>query len=316
MKELTKAPLIRMQAVHKRYGHVEALGGIDLAVGPGEVVALLGPNGAGKTTAFEVLLGLVEPSGGIARVLGASPGTAARSRTGAMLQGAGLPDQGTVGELVRLVARSYPASLPVDETLARVGLLEKERRTVAVLSGGERQRLLLAMATVAAPELLLLDEPTAAMDVQSRRAFWAHAREAVRDGATILFATHDLAEADEIADRVVVLQHGRVIADSTPAELKRRVTAAVIELNTDAPLELLHALPGVEQVEGLHAAEDGASTRRLTIRTADAEATLVPLVRGGYRAAGLRVTGPRLEDAFWQLTHESDIEAVIGAPTT
>jgi ABC-2 type transport system ATP-binding protein len=211
--------VLEMRSVRKEYGGVVALTGVDLRVERGQIVALLGPNGAGKSTAFELLLGLIRPTDGQVTVLGQAPGGLVRRRVGAMLQTAGLPEQVTVRELVRLIGRSYPAALPLDEVLRRAGLGSRAGRLVTDLSGGERQRLQLAMAIVGAPEVLLLDEPTAAMDVASRRAFWNQARASVRDGATILFATHDLAEAATIADRIVVVHHGRVIAEGTLDEL-------------------------------------------------------------------------------------------------
>jgi ABC-2 type transport system ATP-binding protein len=210
--------VIEMSGVTKEYGPVHALDGVDLRVERGEIVALLGPNGAGKTTTFELLLDLARPTRGRVEVLGGPP-SAARGRVGAMLQSAGLPEQVTVRELVRLVGRSYPQALPVEEVLDRVQLAGRAGRTVTALSGGERQRLLLALALVGEPELLLLDEPTAAMDVVSRRSFWAQARTAVGHGATILFATHDMTEAETVADRILVIARGRLLADGSPAEL-------------------------------------------------------------------------------------------------
>jgi ABC-2 type transport system ATP-binding protein len=208
-----------MRSVRKEYGAVVALADFDLRVERGQIVALLGPNGAGKSTAFELLLGLIGPTDGDVSVLEQPPGGLVRRRLGAMLQTAGLPELVTVRELVRLIGRSYPASLPVDEVLERTALTSRAARMVTQLSGGERQRLQLAMAMVGAPEVLLLDEPTAAMDLASRRAFWERARASVRDGATILFATHDLAEAAAVADRIVVVHHGQVVAEGTPEEL-------------------------------------------------------------------------------------------------
>ncbi|WP_432514302.1 ABC transporter ATP-binding protein [Kineococcus sp. SYSU DK001] len=210
--------VIEMSGVAKTYGAVRAVDGLDLRVREGEVVALLGPNGAGKSTTFELLLDLVRPTTGTVRVLGGPP-SAARARVGAMLQSAGLPEQVIVRELVRLVGHAYPHHLPVADVLDRTGLTTRATRTVTALSGGERQRLLLALALVGEPELLLLDEPTAAMDVLARRAFWAQARAATAAGATILFATHDLTEAAAVADRVVVLAAGRCVADGTPQAL-------------------------------------------------------------------------------------------------
>jgi len=205
--------VLEMRGVRKEYGEVTALDGMDLAVEQGEIVAVLGPNGAGKTTTFELLLGLIRPTTGSVRVLGEEPGPRVRGRIGAMLQSAGLPEQVTVRELVRLIGRSYPQSLDVDDVLASTGLTKRARRAVTTLSGGERQRVLLALALVGAPQLLLLDEPTAAMDVAAKRTFWEQAR--ALDDATIVFATHDLAEAAAVADRVLVVSQGRLVADTT-----------------------------------------------------------------------------------------------------
>ena len=205
--------VLEMRDVRKEYGEVTALDGMDLAVEQGEIVAVLGPNGAGKTTTFELLLGLIRPTAGSVRILGEEPGPRVRGRIGAMLQSAGLPEQVTVRELVRLIGRSYPQSLDVDDVLASTGLTKRARRAVTTLSGGERQRVLLALALVGAPQLLLLDEPTAAMDVAAKHTFWEQARGL--DGATVVFATHDLAEAAAVADRVLVVAQGRLVADTT-----------------------------------------------------------------------------------------------------
>ena len=210
--------VIEMSEITKKYGSVDALDSLDLTVERGGIVALLGPNGAGKTTMFELLLGLARPNRGRVEVLGGAP-SAARGRIGAMMQSAGLPEQVTVRELVRLIGRSYPHALPVDEVLKRVNLTGRATRTVTTLSGGERQRLLLALALIGEPELLLLDEPTVAMDVLSRRSFWTQARTAIGHGATILFTTHDMAEAEAVADRILVMARGRLLADGTPAEI-------------------------------------------------------------------------------------------------
>jgi ABC-2 type transport system ATP-binding protein len=212
---------VSMRGVSKTYGDVAALTDTSFDVTEGEAVALLGPNGAGKSTLFELMLGLIQPTTGSLRVLGEVPGGDVRHRVGAMLQDGGLPGQVTVAELVRLVGRSYPSMLPVDEVLARTGLSDRRRRRISALSGGERQRTLLAAATIGVPALLLLDEPTSAMDLEGRRSFWAHTRASIRDGATLVFATHDLREAEAIADRVLLLQDGRLVADGTTAELLR-----------------------------------------------------------------------------------------------
>lgn len=203
----------------KRYGTVDALEALDLRVRRSEIVALLGPNGSGKSTTFELLLGLIRPTAGTLSVLGGRPGGPVRQHVGAMLQSGELPEAVTVAELVGLIARSYPAALAADPLLARLGLMSKRGALVSSLSGGERQRVRLAMALIGAPRLLLLDEPTAAMDVNARQEFWRQVHASVDSGATLLFATHDLHEAFAEADRVVMLHRGRVVADGSPAEL-------------------------------------------------------------------------------------------------
>jgi ABC-2 type transport system ATP-binding protein len=294
--------VLRLAQVRKAFGDVVALDGVDLEVAPGEVVALLGPNGAGKSTLFELLLGLVAPTSGTVRVLGEPPGGAVRSRVGAMLQSAGLPEQVTVREVVELVGRSYPWSLAVDPLLAEVGLAQRWRHEIATLSGGERQRLLLALALVGLPELLVLDEPTAAMDLAARRGFWAFARDATIRGATLLFATHDLAEAEEVADRVVLLHRGRVMADAPPTQLAQLVPGSLVTVVTDAPAGTIAAWPGVGEVRPAEGPRPPGGWSRLTVSAADAPSVVVPLVRGGYALAELTVRDADLETAFARLT--------------
>jgi ABC-2 type transport system ATP-binding protein len=211
--------VVRIRGLVKAYDGVRALDGVDVTVTAGEVVAVLGPNGAGKSTLFEIMLGLLHPTAGEVQVLGARPGAGARLRMGVMMQSAGLPESVTVSELVRLVGRAHPRALPTRDVLERVNLLQHAGRRVTELSGGERQRMQLAMALVGAPELLLLDEPTAAMDVRSRRSFWKQAQAASAAGVTVIFATHDLTEASTVADRVVVIGEGRILAEGTPDSL-------------------------------------------------------------------------------------------------
>lgn len=297
--------VVELDGVTKAYGEVRALDGVDLSIGRGEVVAILGPNGAGKTTLFEMVLGLGRPTSGTVSVLGGVPGSAVRRRTGAMLQSAGLPDQTTVAELVRLIGRAYPQALPVDEVLARTALADRADRTVTRLSGGERQRLLLALAIVSAPELLVLDEPTAAMDMASRRGFWERAQESVIDGATMVFATHDLAEADTFADRVVVLVHGRVVADASPAQLKDLVAGRVVRVRTDASQAELAEFGAIDRLEPDPDVDPGAGppgSRAWRIHTSRAEDVLVPLVQRGRLVSDLLVSEADLSDAFAHLT--------------
>jgi ABC-2 type transport system ATP-binding protein len=214
-------PVASLEAVTRRYGSITAVDGVSLAVYRGQTVAFLGPNGAGKTTAVELLLGLLKPDEGEARLFGGPPAEAVASGlVGAMLQDAGLPSGATVAELIGLMQALYPDPLDLPEALRLADLEEVADRQVQRLSGGERQRVRLALALAGNPELLILDEPTAALDVEARRAFWARARDSVAGGRTLLFATHRLEEADAVADRAVVVARGRLVADGSPAEIK------------------------------------------------------------------------------------------------
>jgi ABC-2 type transport system ATP-binding protein len=224
---------VAAHGVAKRYGRVDALRELDLRIPRGQIVALLGSNGSGKSTTFELLLGLVRPSAGVVYVLGERPGGPVRRHIGAMLQSGELPEAVTVTELVGLIGRSYPAAVPTGPLLARLGLAAKRNALVSSLSGGERQRVRLAMALVGAPRLLLLDEPTVAMDLTAREEFWRQVHTSVGGGATLLFATHDLHEAFAQADRVVMLHRGRIVADGTPAGLSDASRIEVEDLFRD-----------------------------------------------------------------------------------
>jgi ABC-2 type transport system ATP-binding protein len=301
--------VLELSGVTKTHGRVTALDKVDLEVEAGELVALLGPNGAGKTTMFELLLGLSSPTEGGIRVLGGAPGSRGIvGRIGAMLQGAGLPENITVHDLVRLIGRSYPLSLPVELVLERVGLTARRNRTVTDLSGGERQRLLLAAAIVGVPDLLLLDEPTAAMDPEGKRGFWREARTAVGDGTTVVFATHDLAEADSVAQRVVVLGQGRILADGTPSELKSVIHGKTVRLQTDVPIAELAALPGSGpvEVEGPGTTPDHQWVR---VHSEAPEELVAALLARGIPVEGLTIVDAELEDAFLKLT---DAKAMKG----
>lgn len=282
----------------KRFSGVTALAGIDLRVDRGETVALLGPNGAGKSTSINLLLGLLRPDGGTVSVLGGAPQPAMRGgRVGAMLQsgrGMGFPPGVSVTELISLAARFYPAPAPVEVTLARAGLAELANRRTERLSGGEAQRLSFALAVVGDPELVFLDEPTVAMDVESRRRFWTMMRGFAAEGRTVLFATHYLDEADAVADRIVVLSRGSVVADGTPSQIKgrvgvRRVRFTLPDLSAD-----LSGLPGVTDVQ-----RRGA---QVSLRCVDADAVVRAICAQQLAFHGLEVTGADLEDAFVELT--------------
>jgi ABC-2 type transport system ATP-binding protein len=294
-------PAVELSGVRRRFGEVTAVADLSFQVGRGETVALLGPNGAGKTTVLEMMLGLRRPDTGVISVLGTSPSVAsAGARVGAMLQEGGLPPGAKVAELVDVVRRLYPRPLALADTLRLSDLEQLAGRRVERLSGGEQQRVRLALALAGWPELLVLDEPTAAMDVATRRSFWAVAGEYVADGRSLVFATHRLDEADEVAGRVVVVAGGRLVADGAPAALKARAgRSAVMRFSGDGvPLEILERLPAVDGIELVRG--------RVTLRTADRDRTIRALLDTVPELDDLEVAGTRLEEAFLELTGEED----------
>jgi ABC-2 type transport system ATP-binding protein len=230
-------PVAELRGVTKRYGAVEALGGVDLTMNAGEVVALLGPNGAGKTTAVRILLGLAQPTSGRASVFGHAPGSQqARLRRGAVLQVAKVPETLKVREHVELFSSYYPNPLPVGESIAAAGLGGLENRLFGELSGGQKQRVLFALAICGNPDLLFLDEPTVGLDVEARRALWDRIRAFVGRGGSVLLTTHYLEEARVLANRVAVIRRGLIIAEGTPAQIMARTASTGLE---DAFLSLM-----------------------------------------------------------------------------
>jgi ABC-2 type transport system ATP-binding protein len=228
------APVASLENVTRRFGEVTAVDDLSIQIHRGETVALLGPNGAGKTTTVETLLGLLATDEGTVRLFGGPPDDAiARGRVGAMLQDAGVPQGATVGELVELIRGLYPDPFPLDEAVRVSDLADVVGRQVQRLSGGQRQRLRVAMALAGNPDLLILDEPTASLDVQARRAFWARARASVSEGRTLMFATHRLEEAEAVADRLVVISRGRLVADGSPDEVKARAAEQAPGISTE-----------------------------------------------------------------------------------
>jgi ABC-2 type transport system ATP-binding protein len=301
----TAVDVIIATDIRKQYGRVEAVAGIDLNVAAGEIVAVLGPNGAGKTTTIEILLGLRRPSAGQVRVFGQRPDAPeVRGRVGAMLQDASAPESLTVAELVGLVGRYYPYALPVQDVLARAGLLARRGARVGELSGGQRQRLSFALAIAGDPDLLFLDEPTVSLDVEARRAFWEQVRGFAALGKTILFSTHYLAEADTFADRVVVIHRGRVLQDGPPAAIKALVAAKTVRLATDLPLAEVRRIDGVEDAELDPDAPGAAPTglERLVVQSNAPERFLSELLSKGRVLRDLTVTDTDLEAAFVRLT--------------
>ncbi|MEU4616950.1 ABC transporter ATP-binding protein [Streptomyces umbrinus] len=289
--------VVGFDQVTKTYGSVRAVDGLTLALHPGETVALLGPNGAGKSTTLDLLLGLKHPDSGSVRVFGGSPRDAiVGGRVGAMLQSGGLMDEVTVGELVRLACDLHPKPFPVSDVLARASLTQMADRKVNKLSGGQQQRVRFALATAGDSDLIVLDEPTTGMDVSARQAFWATMREQADQGRTVLFATHYLEEADAIADRVLVLHRGRLLADGTAAEIKAKAGARRIAFDLEGPIDepALRDLPFLTSLD--------VSGHTVRIQSSDADATVHALYGLGVYPRNLEVAGLGLDQAFVAIT--------------
>jgi ABC-2 type transport system ATP-binding protein len=298
--ETTSRPVVSFENVSKQYGSLKAVDGLSLQLNGGQTVALLGPNGAGKSTSLDMLLALRKPTGGTIRMFGEDPYTAVKSgRVGAMLQSGGLMPEVTVRELVTLVTGFHPNPEPVAVTMKRAGVDGFADQRVDKLSGGQTQRVRFALAICGKSELIVLDEPTTAMDVETRRMFWASMKAEVAEGRTLLFATHYLEEADQAADRILVINRGRLLADGTPAEIKARAGAKRISFrldNIDEPFLL--GLPGLVNLEIRHDI--------VQIQSSDSDATLYALLDAGYRPRELEVGSLGLEQAFLAITAEDD----------
>jgi ABC-2 type transport system ATP-binding protein len=277
-------------------GPVEAVRGIDVSIEPGETVALLGPNGAGKSTTLDMVLGLLRPDGGDVRVFGTPPQDAvARGAVGAMLQTGQLIRDLTARELLFQFASLYPKPLDVDETIELVGIRDIAGRFTQKLSGGQTQRVRFALALVSNPDLLVLDEPTVAMDVEGRRGFWTTMRDFASRGKTVVFATHYLDEADAYADRAVLMANGTVVADGPTTEIKAMVGRRTLRATLPGvPLEELERLPGVT-----HAERRGEA---VVLACSDSDAALRALLARHDEARDIEIGGAGLEEAFLELT--------------
>ena len=281
-------------------GTVHAVRGVDISIAPGETVALLGPNGAGKSTTIDMLLGLLPPDAGTVRLFGMKPQDAIKvGAIGAMLQtGAVLRDL-SVRELIDMMGSLYPNPLSVDDSLALANISDIAERKTQKLSGGQTQRVRFAVALVSNPDLLVLDEPTVAMDVEARRDFWATMRGFTSRGKTVVFATHYLEEADTYADRIILMRHGEIVADGPATEIKATVGSRVIRATLpEADLDALGDLPGVTNAE-----QHGEA---VLLSCGDSDAALRALVNGYPNARDFEVTGAGLEEAFLQLTGDTD----------
>jgi ABC-2 type transport system ATP-binding protein len=299
---------LRCRGLVKRYGDVTAVDGLDLEVHAGECFGMLGPNGAGKTTTVEIFEGLRIPDAGDVEVLGdrwQGDGIALRSRLGIQLQETKFPEKLRVHEVVRLFRSLYPRGLGVDEVMDRVGLQSKANAQVRTLSGGQKQRLSLGCALAGDPELLFLDEPTTGLDPQSRRQTWEIVEELKGRGRTVLLTTHYMEEAEQLCDRVAVVDHGKIIAAGTPRDLIASLGAEhIIAFTVEGPgASEIHdsafvALPSVEKV--VH--DD--SGWRLTVREVHVAVPALLAALDERHAAPTHLTTHHatLEDVFMSLT--------------
>ena len=303
-------PAVRISGVTKDFGDVHAVRGLDLTLQQGEIVAFLGPNGAGKTTTIDMVLGLSQPTTGTVEVLGLQPRQAiARGLVSAVMQTGGLLKDLSVRETVAYTASLFADTAGVDEVLATAGIESIADRKVAKCSGGEQQRLRFAMALLSDPALLLLDEPTTGMDVEGRRAFWSAIRADAEKGRTVLFATHYLEEADQYADRIILISHGRIVADGTGSQIKALAAGRTVRATLPgADADGLAALPGVDSVDVrgdavyIHAKDTDAVARHLLTETT---------------AHDLEITARGLEDAFLSLTgDDAEVQPTVTGPVT
>jgi ABC-2 type transport system ATP-binding protein len=289
------APVAELREARKSFGSVEALKGITLEVRTGELLAVLGPNGAGKTTAISLLLGLRRPTSGTARLFGRDPQDLhARSQTGVMLQESGIPLTLKVKEVIDLFRSYYPKPLATDQVIEAAAVGDFQDRLNRNLSGGQRQRVYFALAICGDPELLFLDEPTVGLDVGSRRAFWEQLRLFKKRGKSLVMTTHYIEEADALADRVVVIDQGVIVADDAPEIIRSRVPGKKVSFRlAGVSAQTFAGLP-VERLE----IED----ERVSFLTSDPEGVLRNLLAKDVKLADLEVVGAGLEEAVLALT--------------
>jgi len=292
----TPAPCVaQTRNLKKSYGNVIALDAVNLELRSGELLALLGPNGAGKTTLVRLLLGMARPNAGSVAVFGADPYTGAvQTRVGAMLQIARVPETLKVREHIDLFSSYYPRPLPIEETLEIAGLAEIKDRPYGELSGGQKQRVLFALAICGDPDLLFLDEPTVGLDVESRRLMWTQIRSLIARGKTVLLTTHYLNEADALADRILVLNRGAIIAEGTPSEIKARAMGKQIRCTSRLALDEVRQIPGVLSAK--------ADRNAFELQVNAAEPVVRELLQRDQWLADLEVTNAGLEEAFLALT--------------
>ncbi|SDN42321.1 ABC-2 type transport system ATP-binding protein [Paenibacillus sp. yr247] len=294
-------PAIQLEKATKVYKGKKAVDNLSLSIERGCVVALLGPNGAGKTTTLSMILGLNQPTSGSIKLLGDDPREQKiRERIGAMLQDVSVIDNLKVSETINLFRNYYKKPLPLEQLLHISGLVEEKDKYASSLSGGQQRRLGFALAVAGDPEVLFLDEPTVGMDVSSRQLFWDTIRAMAGRGKTIVLTTHYLEEADSVADRVIVINNGKLIADGTPSEIKAETTGRVISFTAGESVvtEMLQELPGVSDVEW--------SGRRVTLYSGNTDRLIVTLVKEQVDMRDIEIQSGGLDDAFQALVKQAN----------
>ncbi len=304
METLNRTEAVSLTGLRKTFTtprtKVEAVRGVDLSIQAGQIVALLGPNGAGKTTTVDMILGLTQPSSGSVEVLGLSPHRAVTSgRVSAVLQTGGLLRDMTVRETITVIATMHGQAGRVAQVMDRTGLTAIAKRRVGKCSGGEQQRIKFALALLPDPDVLILDEPTAGMDVMARRDFWENMRSEASSGRTIIFATHYLEEAQNFAERTVLMSHGRIVADGATEELRKLISGRTV--SATLPTE-----QAISQAEAFDASVSIAERngQRISFKCADADRFAQTLLTD-LGAWDLEISAPSLEDAFIQLTEDA-----------
>ena len=303
METLTKTNAVSLSGLKKTFStprsKVEAVKGIDLQIQTGQIVAFLGPNGAGKTTPVDMILGLTQPTEGSAQILGLDPRQAVLAgRVSAVLQTGGLLRDMTVKETVSVIAHMHEQADRIGEVMERTGLDKIAKRRVGKCSGGEQQRIKFALALLPDPDVLILDEPTAGMDVMARRDFWASMRVEATEGRTVIFATHYLEEAQNFAERTVLMNHGLIVADGATEDLRKLISGRTVSAS----------FPSAEHAERAAASSDSVQVAernglRFAFRSSDSDSFAAALLTE-YQGYDLEISSPSLEDAFIQLTKD------------
>jgi ABC-2 type transport system ATP-binding protein len=305
------SPILVAENLRKSYGKVEALKGVDLDISSAGVFAILGQNGAGKTSLIKCALGLEKLSSGYLQTMGHKPGTlAAKQQTGVILQDSDLPESLNVKEHIQLFASYYPNSFSVDQTIDMCDLSSFAHKAYKKLSGGQKRRAQFALAVVGDPQLIFLDEPTTGLDIEARRNLWSVIREFANKGKTIVLTTHYLEEADSLADRIMVMNAGTIVANATPNDIHKEVSGSIIRCQTQLKEDALKTLVGVSKVT--------ISGRFSELRTAAPNETLLELLSLDPKLNNLSVNQPKLEDIFGELTSSEQVtnKPVVASSST